>query len=61
MPLLHEVVHQQETSFEILDHDGTVGVIGLAVYDEDEAQARLARLVESQKRGAADPFAVPAR
>ena len=38
-----------------------VGVIGLAVYDEDEAQARLARLVESQKRGAADPFAVPAR
>jgi hypothetical protein len=38
-----------------------VGVIGLAVYDEDEAQAKLARLVESQKRGAADPFAVPAR
>ena len=38
-----------------------VGVIGLAVYDEDEPQARLARLVESQKRGAADPFAVPAR
>ena len=38
-----------------------VGVIGLAVYDEDEAQAKLARLVESQKRGAADPFAVPVR
>ncbi|MES2467428.1 MAG: hypothetical protein V4675_09020 [Verrucomicrobiota bacterium] len=38
-----------------------VGVIGLAVYDEDEAQSKLARLVESQKRGAADPFAVPAR
>lgn len=35
-----------------------VGVIGLAVYDEDEAQAKLAKLVESQKRSAADPFAV---
>jgi hypothetical protein len=34
-----------------------VGVIGLAVYDEDEAQARLARLVESQQRSAANPFA----
>lgn len=38
-----------------------VGVIGLAVYDEDEAQAKLARLVEAQKRGAADPFAVSTR
>ena len=38
-----------------------VGVIGLAVYDEDEAQSKLAWLVESQKRGAADPFSVPAR
>ena len=35
-----------------------VGVIGLAVYDEDEAQAKLARLAESQKRTAADPFSV---
>jgi hypothetical protein len=34
-----------------------VGVIGLAVYDEDEAQAQLARLMESQKRSAANPFA----
>ena len=33
-----------------------VGVIGLAVYDEDEAQATFARLVESRKRGAAHPF-----
>ncbi len=33
-----------------------VGVIGLAVYDEDEAQARIARLMESQKRTAAQPF-----
>ena len=33
-----------------------VGVIGLAVYDEDEAQAQMARLVESRKRTAANPF-----
>jgi hypothetical protein len=33
-----------------------VGVIGLAVYDEDEAQATMARLIESQKRSAASPF-----
>lgn len=38
-----------------------VGVIGLAIYEEDEAQAKLARLVESQKRGAADAFPVNAR
>lgn len=38
-----------------------VGVIGLAIYGEDEAQAKLARLVESQKRGAADAFPVNAR
>ncbi|MES2705786.1 MAG: hypothetical protein V4726_04205 [Verrucomicrobiota bacterium] len=38
-----------------------VGVIGLAVYDEDEAQAKLARLVESQKRGAASAFPVNTR
>ncbi len=36
-----------------------VGVIGLAVYEEDEAQAQLARLVESQKRAAANPFGAP--
>ena len=33
-----------------------VGVIGLAVYDEDEAQAKIARLVETQKRSVANPF-----
>lgn len=33
-----------------------VGVIGLAVYDEDEAQAKMARLAESRKRGAASAF-----
>lgn len=38
-----------------------VGVIGLAVYEEDEAQAKLARLVEAQKRGAASAFPVGAR
>jgi hypothetical protein len=36
-----------------------VGVIGLAVYEEDGAQAQLARLVESQKRSAANPFGSP--
>ncbi|RYD28774.1 MAG: hypothetical protein EOP86_22610 [Verrucomicrobiaceae bacterium] len=35
-----------------------VGVIGFAVYEEDEAQAKLARLVESQKRAAAIAFPV---
>lgn len=38
-----------------------VGVIGLAVYEEDEAQAKLARLVEARKRGAASAFPVGAR
>ena len=38
-----------------------VGVIGLAIYDEDEAQAKLARLVEASKRGAANPFSASLR
>lgn len=35
-----------------------VGVIGFAVYEEDEVRAKLARLVESQKRAAAIAFPV---
>ncbi len=38
-----------------------VGVIGLAVYDEDEAQAKLARLVESRQRSGASAFPVSTR